>query len=86
MIPYFHHFISVPMHFCVDYIGTEMAALILVLKVPMPTVIRVPMLITFLTNSHAYGYLGAYTYSEGKSTYLVHELAFFYAVCNLFSF
>ena len=68
MIPYFHHFISVPIHFCVDYIGTEMAALILVLKVPMPTVIRVPMLITFLTNSHAYGNLGAYTYSEGKST------------------
>ena len=33
----------------------------------MPTVIRVPMLINFLTNSHAYGNLGAYTYSEGKS-------------------
>ena len=75
MIPYFHHFISVPIHFCVDYIGTEMAALILVLKVPMPTVIRVPMLITFLTNSHAYGYLGAYTYSEGKSMYARNMLS-----------
>ena len=33
----------------------------------MPTVITVPMLINFRTNSHAYGNLGAYTYSEGKS-------------------
>ena len=39
----------------------------------MPTVIRVPMLITFLTNSHAYGNLGAYTYSEGKSTYVTDK-------------
>ena len=35
----------------------------------MPTVITVPMLINFPKNSHAYGNLGAYTYSEGKSTY-----------------
>ena len=32
MIPYFHHFISVPIHFCVDFIDTETAALHLVLE------------------------------------------------------
>ena len=67
MIPYFYHFISVPKDFCEDFIDTEGAALNLVLESSMPTVIRVPMLITFLTNSHAYGNLGARTYSEGKS-------------------
>ena len=45
----------------------------------MPTVITVPMLINFPKNSHAYGKLGAYTYSEGKSTY-------FDFICNLVNF
>ena len=39
-------------------------------KIPMPTVIRVPTLINFLENSHAYGNKGAYAYSEVKSTCL----------------
>ena len=33
----------------------------------MPTVIRVPTLIIFLENSHAYGNKGVYAYSEVKS-------------------
>ena len=42
-------------------------------KIPMPTVIRVPTLINFLENSHAYGNKGAYAYSEVKSTYVSAE-------------
>ena len=43
----------------------------------MPTVITVPMLINFPKNSHAYGNLGAYTYSKGKSRYLYSTVDLF---------
>ena len=45
-----------------------MLRLLIFWKIPMPTVIRVPTLINFLENSHAYGNKGAYAYSEVKST------------------